>query len=184
MNSKKDTKNSVYIATSLDGFIADKNGGIDFLDSIHIPEKTDMGYAGFMQQIDALLMGRNTFEKVLSFEVDWPYEKMIYVWSNSLNHLPKGLDNKVTIVQGDIRKVLDDIHKNDHKRLYVDGGKTIQSFLKEDLIDEITLTVFPTLLGDGIPLFSYVNQLLEFELVSSTVFVDQLVQNHYHRKRV
>lgn len=67
-------KNSVFIATSLDGYIADSEGGIDWLNSVPNPEQDDMGYGEFMSRVDALVMGRKTFETVLSFGIDWPYE--------------------------------------------------------------------------------------------------------------
>lgn len=77
-------KNSVFIATSLDGFIADKNGRIDWLHSIPNPENDDMGYVKFEEKIDALVIGRGTFETVLGFDVDWPYHKPVFVLSNKL----------------------------------------------------------------------------------------------------
>lgn len=72
-------KNSVFIATSLDGFIADKNGGIDWLHSLPNPDNDDMGYGAFMTQIDALIMSRKTFETVCGFDMDWPYTKPVFV---------------------------------------------------------------------------------------------------------
>ena len=78
-------KNSVFIATSLDGYIADKNGKIDCLNSIPNPDNNDMGYVEFNKGIDALVMGRTTFETVLGFDVDWPYSKPVFVLSNKLN---------------------------------------------------------------------------------------------------
>jgi len=178
-----ESKNCVYIATSLDGYIAEISGSIEFLESIHIPENTQMGYDPFMERIDALVMGRKTFEKVLSFGIEWPYDKMVYVWSNSLDILPQIIEKKATIISGSIQNILNIIHNNGHLRLYIDGGKTIQSFLKADLIDEMIITVFPILLGNGIPLFGETNTHLEFELIESKIFVGQLVQNHYLRKK-
>jgi dihydrofolate reductase len=69
--------NRVFIATSLDGYIADENGGIDWLHSIENPNNDDMGYAEFMSEIDALIMGRKTYETILSFGIEWPYEKYL-----------------------------------------------------------------------------------------------------------
>ena len=75
--------NIVYIATSLDGYIADKDGGLDWLNSIPNPENVDLGFANFMERIDALVMGRATFETVCGFDVEWPYPKPVFVLSNT-----------------------------------------------------------------------------------------------------
>lgn len=176
-------KNSVYIATSLDGYIADKNGKIEWLDSISIPDNEDMGYADFINGIDALVMGRTTFETVLGFDVDWPYKKPVFVLSNSLNEIPESHKGKAHLVKGTLSEILKQIHKKGYPRLYIDGGNTIQSFLKEDLIDEIIITVFPVLLGGGSPLFSELPKELEFELIESRVYLNQLVQHHFRRNR-
>ena len=174
-------KNSVYIATSLDGRIADRNDGIAWLDAIPIPEGEDMGYYAFTNDIDALVMGRNTFETVLGFDVEWPYQKPVYVLSNQLKEIPKSHDGKAFLVKGHLTEVLEHIHSNGHTRLYIDGGSTIQSFLKEDLIDEMIITVFPIVLGGGPSLFSDFPKELNFELIESKVYSGQLVQNHYLR---
>ena len=176
-------KNSLYIATSLDGYIADKNGGIAWLDSIKIPDDEDMGYLKFTEGIDALVMGRTTFETVLGFDVDWPYQKPVFVLSTTLNEIPDSHKGKAHLVKGTLAEILGQIHKKGYLRLYIDGGKTIQNFLKEDLIDEMIITVFPIVLGGGSPLFSETPKELAFELVDSKMYFNQLVQHHYIRNR-
>lgn len=176
------TKNSVYIATSIDGYIADKNGGIEWLDTIPIPKNEDMGYVEFTNEIDALVMGRNTFETVLGFDVDWPYKKPVFVLSTTLDKIPNSHKGKAHLVKGTLSEILDQIHNKGCYRLYIDGGITIQRFLKEDLIDELIITIIPVLLGGGPPLFSELPKLLEFELVESKVYFKQLVQHHFKRK--
>lgn len=176
-------KNSVYIATSLDGYIADKNGGIEWLNSIAMPDNEDMGYGEFTNGIDALVMGRNTFETVLGFDVDWPYKKPVFVLSNSINEIPESHREKAHLVKGTLTEILEQIHKKGYSRLYIDGGITIQRFLKEDLIDEIIITIIPVVLGGGSQLFSELPGELAFELVESRVYLNQLVQNHFRRKR-
>ena len=176
-------KNKVFIATSLDGYIADKNGGIDWLHSIPNPNNNDMGYGEFFSQIDALVMGRTTFETVCGFDMDWPYQKPVFVLSNSLTNVPEEYEGKAEIVNGSLKEILNKIHKRGCNSLYIDGGKTIQSFLKEDLIDEMTITIIPYLLGGGIPLFSEYSDSLEFECVDSKIYLDKVVQNHFVRKR-
>ncbi|GJM28765.1 MAG: diacylglycerol kinase [Cyclobacteriaceae bacterium] len=176
-------KNSVYIATSLDGYIADRNGGIAWLDSIQIPENEDMGYVNFTNEIDAMVMGRYTFETVLGFDVNWPYKKPVFVLSNSLNEIPESHRKKAYLVKGTVPQILEQIHNQGCTRLYIDGGVTIQSFLKEDLIDEMIITFFPILLGGGPTLFSDLPGTLQFELVESKVYFNQLVQQHFRRNR-
>jgi dihydrofolate reductase len=175
--------NSVFIATSLDGYIADKNGGIDWLHSIPNPDNDDMGYVAFTNEIDALVMGRTTFETVLGFDVDWPYNKPVFVLSNKLKEIPESHKEKAFLVIGKLTEILDQIHEKGFYRLYVDGGATIRSFLKEDLIDEMVLTTIPILLGGGSSLFLELPNELKFELIGTKTYLNQITQNHYKRKK-
>ena len=172
----------VFIGASLDGFIADRNGGLNWLTAIPNPEQSDMGYTEFMAQVDALVMGRKTFETVCGFEGDWPYAKPIFIVSRTLDTIAEEYRDKAELVKGSLVQILEKIHNKGYHRLYIDGGVTIQNFLKEDLIDEITITTIPIVLGGGSALFSVLPKELEFTLVASKVFLDQLVQNHYIRK--
>lgn len=174
--------NMAYIATSLDGYIARTNGDISWLDEIPNPENSDFGYSEFISNIDAIIMGRHTFEKVLEFD-DWPYEQLVFVLSNTLKKVPEYLIDEVEIVSGDLKTILEDLEKRELKNLYVDGGKTIQSFLKEDLIDEMIITTVPILLGDGIPLFGHLEHDLKFKCVKVELLGD-LVKHYYERIRV
>ena len=167
----------------MDGYIAGKNGELDWLDLIPIPEGTEMGYVPLMDEIDALVMGKTTFEVVLNFGVDWPYKKHVFVLSNSLKTIPEDLKGKVTLIKGTPKEILQQIHSLGYFKLYIDGGKTIQDFLKADLIDELRITTIPILLGGGFPLFGELDRPLEFEHLKSEVHLNQLVQNHYRRKR-
>ncbi len=178
-----DKKNSVFIATSLDGYIADKNGGIDWLHSIPNPNNDDMGYVKFTNVIDALVMGRTTFETVCGFDVDWPYNKPVFVLSNTLNKIPDSYKEKAFLVKGTLTEILEPIYEKGYHRLYIDGGTTIRNFLKADLIDEMVITTIPILLGGGSPLFSELPKKLKFELIKTKTFLNQVVQNHYKRKR-
>ena len=173
--------NYVYIATSLDGFIATENGGLDWLE-VPNPDKSDYGYADFIKGIDALVMGRNTFEKVLTFG-EWFYKKPVFVLSNSLTEIPKDIADKAEIVKGDIASVIHKLNQQGYKNLYIDGGKVIQSFLREDLIDEIIITRVPVLLGKGIPLFGESEHSIMFKHTKTEVFNNMLVKSYYVRKR-
>ncbi|MDR2235010.1 MAG: dihydrofolate reductase family protein [Chryseobacterium sp.] len=175
-------KNKVFIATSLDGYIADRNGEIDWLLSIPNPENDDMGYKEFTSGIDALIMGRNTFEVVCGFD-EWYYEKHVFVLSSSMTEIPEQFRDKASLVRGNLKDVLAEIHEKGYRNLYIDGGKTIQSFLKEDLIDEMIITLIPYLLGGGVPLFGALSETLEFECTDTKIFLNSIVQNHFVRKR-
>ncbi len=176
-------QNKVFIATSLDGYIADKDGGLDWLHAIPNPDQIDMGYGAFTAEIDALVMGRTTFETVLGFGIDWPYQKPVFVLSTTLSSVPQELEGKVYLINGPLKDVLSQIHEKGYYRLYIDGGKVIQSFLQEDLIDEMVITLIPVLLGGGTPLFADLPQALNFECTHSTIFLNKVVQNHFVRAR-
>jgi dihydrofolate reductase len=177
------SSNRVFIATSLDGFIADSTGGITFLDTFPEINQIDSGYAAFTADIDALVMGRNTLETVCGFDIPWPYEKPVFVLSRTLTELPEKARGKAELVKGNLPDILDSIHQRGYHKLYIDGGRTIQSFLEADLIDELTVTVVPVLLGSGIPLFGPLTRPLVFECKRSSLFLDKIVQNHFKRIR-
>ncbi|MCK8044525.1 dihydrofolate reductase family protein [Shewanella sp. 1CM18E] len=175
--------NIVYIATSLDGFIADKNNQVDWLHDIPNPDGSDLGFGEFMARIDALIMGRNTLEIVLSFGIDWPYTKPVFVLSNTLTKVPEGLEGKVFLIKGELTEVIATLNSQGYQNLYIDGGKTIQGFLQHDLIDELIITTIPVLLGGGIPLFGELAAPLKFKHVKAERLVDHLVQNTFVRQR-
>ena len=176
-------KNKVFIACSLDGYIADSDGGIDWLNSVPNPDQKDLGYLSFMEGVDALLMGRLTFEKVLSFGIPWPYEKPVFVWSSKLYEIPVELYGKVELIKGKPTELVKKLNEKGYRQVYLDGGRTIQAFLEEDLIDEITVSRIPVLLGGGFPLFGKLPAMLYFTLIRSEVFLSQIVQDTYIRKR-
>ena len=174
--------NTVYIAKSLDGYIAGPNGELDFLNIVPNPEGSDLGFVEFMSRVDALLMGRNTFEMVCSFDSDWPYDKPVFVWSTSLDRIEEQYADKAFLVKGNCEEVLSQTHAKGAQRLYIDGGRTIQSFLKEDLVDEMIIATIPILIGSGIPLFASLNKSFEFELIKSEVLLDQIIKSQYKIK--
>lgn len=171
--------NSIYIAASLDGYIADKNGGLDWLPS---PDGADFGYEVFMQGIDALVMGKNTFETVLGFGGEWPYTKKVFVVSHTLKSLPKDLQDRVELIQGSPSEIVRALHDKGYQNLYIDGGKTIQAFLKEGLIDELIITTIPVLLGGGISLFGTLEENKRFQ-AKETKIIAGSVQTHFVREK-
>lgn len=176
--------NIVYIATSLDGYIAREDDSIDWLMELPNPTQSDYGFSLFMERIDAIIMGRRTFETVMGFG-QWPYPatKPLFVLSNTLRAIPTDLPAPVELVNGDLKSILSSLNKKGLHEFYVDGGKTIRSFLREDLIDEIIITRIPILLGAGIPLFDGNNQELKFDHVETELHHNMLVKSRYLRKR-
>ncbi|NEP56956.1 MAG: dihydrofolate reductase [Symploca sp. SIO2G7] len=175
--------NYVYIATSLDGFIATSDGRLDWLEKIPNPEQSDYGYAEFINSIDAIVMGRNTFEKILTFD-QWVYHKPVFILSNSLTKLPEHILGKAELIRGDLKKIITQLNQKGYKNLYIDGGRVIQSFLQEDLIDEMIITLIPILLGKGFPLFGKLEQHLQFRHETTEIYNNTLVKNHYVRDRL
>jgi len=175
--------NKVFIATSLDGYIADKQGQIDWLHAIPNVENDDMGYNQFISTVEAIVMGRTTFETVLGFGIDWPYQIPVFVLSRTLDSVPEKLVGKVELVKGSLHDILKSIHNKGYQNLYIDGGTTVQEFLREDLVDNLIITTIPILLGGGSSLFGTLDQPLTFEHVRSTRFLDCIVQNEYRRKK-
>jgi len=174
-------KTTVYVGTSLDGFIARKDGDIDWLVKYQNKEVHD-SYNEFISRIDAMVIGRGTYEKVLSFPV-WPYEKKVFVLSTSLKQIPGTLNEKVTLVAMKPAALLNYLSDKGFSNIYVDGGKVIQSFLNEDLIDEMIITKVPELIGTGIPLFDHLDKDLRFEHISTNIYSDGLVKSQYKRTR-
>lgn len=176
------TRNIVFIAKSLDGFIAGKQGELDWLEAIPNPEQLDMGYSDLMGRVDAVVMGKTTFETVLGFGIEWPYTKHVFVLSQSIKSVPDNLKDKVSLLHGEVSTILKHIHTKGYYKLYIDGGRTIQNFLKEDLIDELIISTIPILLGGGFSLFGEFSKPMMFEHVESKVFLNQIVQDRYRRK--
>lgn len=171
--------NYVFIATSIDGYIADREGKIDWLPE---PDGLDYGFDDFMKKIDALIMGKNTFIMVDSFDCPWPYSKHVFVASNSLKELAKKYDGKVTLLNGTPTEILKTVHNRGFKNLYIDGGVNIQNFLKQDLVDELIITTVPVVLGGGKPLFGDLNSSLNFKHIE-TQKIGDLIKNHYIREK-
>jgi len=176
-------ENKVFIARSLDGYIADRNGGLDWLHAVPNPEQLDLGYEKFIKGVDAIVMGRNTFDTVCGFDMEWPYKLPVFVLSGILDKVPEDLKNKVEILAGNLSDILEKIHRKGYYRLYIDGGRVIRDFLREDLIDELIITTIPILLGGGTPLFTELPREMEFEHVESLLHLDALVQDTYRRKK-
>jgi dihydrofolate reductase len=168
----------VYIAASLDGYIADRNGSLDWLTGIQDPSGGDFGFAEFISGIDAVVMGRKTFDTVVDFE-PWPYPKPVFVLSNTLKELPARLAGKCELIHGTPAEIIHTLAGRGLNNLYVDGGQTIQSFLSGGLVDEMVITRIPILLGGGAPLFGSLDKPIHFEFLRSESLPPGIQKNYY-----
>lgn len=167
--------NKVYIATSLDGYIADRNGGLDWLPA----PSGDFGFEEFIDSVDALVMGRNTFEMVLKITNEWFYKKKVFVVSSSLKEIPKELEGKVELLDLTPKEIVSLLNEKGYHDLYIDGGKTIQGFLKDDLIDEMIITTIPILLGGGSSLFGELEEPVSFKCIETKLLAGTFVQSYF-----
>lgn len=172
---------AAFLGMSMDGFIAGPNGELEWLDSVPNPTESDLGYFSFIGSVDAIIMGRRTFETVLGFDGEWPYDKPIIVMSKSMTELPdKAVNSELSaLTPPDLVAAL---AARGMSKIYVDGGAVVTSFLEAGLLDEITTTTIPIVLGGGIPLFGVLSDPVAFDLVSSEVLIDALVQTTYRRR--
>ena len=196
-------KCSVYMGSSLDGFIARRDGGIDWLDFDSPNERSsdeggnnergnddsgaddssyeDYGFAEFMESVDLLLMGRHTFELLLTFD-EWIYgDTHLTVLSSTLGPeaIPAHMEGKVSIMSGDPAEILEELAEKGVQHVYVDGGITVQEFIAAGLIDEITIGIIPVLIGEGIPLFGPLEGDVPLEHIATRSFPNGLVQVKY-----
>ena len=175
---------SVYVATSLDGYIARESGGLDWLDAANatVPAGEDCGFRQFMESIDVLVMGRKTYEKVLSFGL-WPYGNTpVIVLSRNKIELPDDPKQNVSCSSESPKELCARLSAKGAKRLYIDGGITIQRFLAAGLITDITITVIPVILGRGIPLFGSSEKDISLGHVATKTFDFGFVQSTYKVK--
>jgi dihydrofolate reductase len=181
-------KCSVYIATSTDGYIATPDGGVDWLHTAgnadaDMSENPDMGFTEFINSVDCMIMGRKCMEVISSFDIpaeQWPYGDIkIYALSNSLTEPAENLAGKVEMVAGDINTLVNKLSEQGLKHAYIDGGATITSFINLKLINEMTITKAPIILGDGIPLFGKLNHKVKLEDAESITFPNDFIQVKY-----
>lgn len=166
---------SVFVGTSLDGFIARANGDFDFLPP---GGGEPHGYEEFMATVDALVIGRNTFETVLNFE-SWPYgEKPVFVLSTrALPPVPIGA--VVERMSAEPAEIVSQLASRGIQHIYVDGGITVQRFLRAGLIQRVIITRIPVLIGDGIPLFGETQRDIVLKHIATREYAGGMVQSEY-----
>ena len=168
-------KTTAYIATSLDGYIARENGGIDWLPDAN----EDYGFGDFLESVDAIIMGRNTYELVLSFG-SWPYGKMpVIVLSSAGVVIPSELSGTIAAMSATPAEVVRRQVDLGRYHLYIDGGNTIQRFLRVGLIDRLIITTVPILIGSGISLFGELAGDVQLRHVETRNFSGGMVQTEY-----
>jgi dihydrofolate reductase len=168
---------SVFIGTSVDGFIARSNGGLDFLPA---GGGEPHGYDEFMASVDALVIGRKTFETVLRFAA-WPYgDKRVVVLSSGPVDLSAARGGVVEQMAGPPTEIVSRLAGTGAHHLYVDGGITIQRFLREGLVQRLIITRVPVLIGDGIPLFGTLPRDVRLRHIATQHYPSGLVKSEYH----
>ena len=167
---------SVFIGTSVDGFIARPDGALDFLPA---GGGEPHGYNEFFASIDALVIGRRTFETVLAFP-QWPYgEKLVIVLSSQPLDFSEVRGGRAERMQGSPGEIFSELEGRGVRHLYVDGGVTIQRFLREGLIQRLIITRVPVLIGRGIPLFGSLPRDIRLQHVETQHYASGLVKTEY-----
>lgn len=161
-------KIKLYIAVSIDGFIADKNGGVEWLEKLPNPDNLDYGYFEMYHSIDTILMGNNTYQQILGFDIPFPYaDKTNYVFTRNTALIK---DENVTFISSDITEFIKSLKQKEGKAIWLVGGGQINTILlKSDLIDEMIIAYIPIVLGEGIPLFTKATQ-QTFRVVKSEAY--------------
>ncbi|MBS2098452.1 dihydrofolate reductase family protein [Carboxylicivirga linearis] len=170
----------LYSAVSLDGFIAKKNGNVDWLKGYE-DEGTDYGYSEFYKSIESILMGKHTYEQILSFDIPFPYgNKRNYVFSKTLE---SASSPNTKIIKDKPLDFINELKKVSTKNIWLVGGGQLNGLLlKKKLIDELILSVIPVILGEGIPLFKNVQELIHFNLNKVETYESGIVQQCYSLK--
>lgn len=169
----------LYIATSLDGYIATNDGDLNFLSSVE-QEGEDYGYYDFVKSVDAVIVGRKTYEKVLSMGFDFPHtDKEAYI----ITRTPRPSIGSVQFYTGKLKSLVEELKSKEGKNIYCDGGaEIVNELMKHDLIDEYIISVIPVFLGGGIRLFKDGRSEQKLELLSAKSFDKGLVQLYYRQK--
>ena len=168
----------LYIATSLDGFIAREDESIDWLTKYENNPETDYGYSEFYESIGTVLMGRKTYEQVLGFG-DWPYgEKKAYVFTRQEEPLRR--EKNVEFISGDIGEFARQLKENTEEDIWLVGGsQLIKVFLEQNLVQDLIIFVVPIILGSGIPLFDQIQKEIGLKLINTERYESGLVRMEY-----
>ncbi|MFZ9942718.1 MAG: dihydrofolate reductase family protein [Bacteroidia bacterium] len=166
----------LYIAMSLDGYIATKENSIEFLSMVE-QQGEDYGYADFVKSVDTVIIGRKTYDKVLAMGFEYPHvDKDVYI----ITRKERPAIGNFKFYTGDMAQLVNNLKAQSGKNIYCDGGAEVANeMMKNNHIDELIVSIIPVLLGDGIKLFNDGRPEKELSLVSSKQFESGLVQLHY-----
>lgn len=168
----------VYIAISLDGYIAKENDDISFLSLVDKPGE-DYGYSEFIKDVDTVIIGRKTYDKVLTFGIEFPHkDKKCYV----ITRTPRESVDNLIFYTHSLKDLVIKLKQGNGKNIFVDGGsEIINTLLKQNLVDEFVISIIPVFLGDGIKLFRDGRPEMNLKLIESKEFETGLVQLHYRK---
>ena len=171
----------LYIAMSLDGYIATKDNSIDFLSMVEKAGE-DYGYNDFVKSVDTVIIGRKTYDKVIEMGYEYPHtDKVVYVMTRNSNHS----NGKIQFYSGHLKQLIEGLKKQPGLNIYCDGGAEIANeLMKDNLIDEFVISLIPILLGDGVRLFKDGRPELKLKLESTKQFETGLSQLHYKRSNL
>ena len=181
-------KCSVFIATSADDYIATNDDSVEWLDyagkrDADLGDDADMGFNNYISSIDCMIMGRNCMEKLSSFNLtpeQWPYGNIrIIAMSNTIKEAPENLRDRIEMYCGNPSELITKLESEGFKHAYIDGGATITSFMNFNLINEMTITKAPILLGDGKPLFGKFNKQINLNNAQVKSFPNDFIQIKY-----
>jgi len=187
-------KCSVFIAPSVDGYIATEDGDVQWLESLGSKvskedENSDLmsyfnnSFPRFIQSVDCMIMGRKLMEVLSSYDLtdeEWPYKSTkVIVLSHNMKEAPENLKERVEMYSGTIPALMTKLESEGYKHAYIDGGQTITNFLELKLINEMTLTLAPILLGSGVPLFNKMSHKIYLKDAQAIVFPNNFVEVKY-----
>jgi dihydrofolate reductase len=173
----------LFIATTLDGFIARENGSIDWLLELPNPSNTDHGYNDFIKDVDIIVMGRKTYDDLLGYGGEWPYgDRITYVVTKNQDYKPKTANT--FILRNIDLTTISQVRTESKKNIWIaGGGEIITQFMNENAIDEMTISIIPLILGKGIRLFGGLLHETEFDFLKAESFETGVVNLIYKRKR-
>ena len=183
-------KFSVFIATSTDGYIATEDGGIEWLHTAGNQETDmssssdqDMGFGSYISSVDCMIMGRKCMEKISSFDLtpeQWPYgDTRVFVLSNTVKEAPENLQGRVEMYSGEIPALVSRLEEEGYNHAYIDGGTTITFFINLKLINEMTITLAPVILGTGKPLFGKIDKHIKLENAQAITYPNDFITVKY-----
>ena len=176
IRNEMERKVILFIAMSLDGYIATKENSIDFLSMVE-QEGEDYGYADFVKSVDTVILGRKTYEKVIEMGYEYPHsDKDVYIMTRT----ERPAIGRFKFHTGNISRLVQELKAQPGKNIYCDGGSEVANeLMNNNLIDEFVISIIPVLLGDGIKLFKDGRPMHELKLVSTRQFTSGLTQLHY-----